>query len=458
MPHTIDMPGRRLNLLLLHCHDLGRFLGCYGVSTVDTPCLDRLAASGVMFSRAFSTAPQCSPSRASLFTGRFPQQNGVLGLTHARFGWDLLPDERHLARLLKDHGYVTSLVGVQHESRVLSDEAVARRLGFDVVQTGGRGEVVADRAIDRLARFAEVDRPFYLQVGFREPHRLPGHRDPMGVMGFIGDHMSPYDERGVTVPGYLVDDASAREEIAELQGAVRYMDACVGRVLSKLDDLGLTDNTIVLFVTDHGLALPRAKCTLYDSGLEIALLARAPALGWQGGRTVTDLVSGIDLVPTLLDALGLPVTADMAGISQVPAVRGTTHRPHPAIFGQLTYHDYYDPRRCVRTGSRKLIVNFSSAPSIMDGSQSWHRRCTPRVEPSSLVASHPLAELYDLDADPYEMLNVVDNPQYAADRVTLLSALYRWLAEVDDPLLAGPVRSPAHPEAMRALQHGMERP
>lgn len=439
---------RHLNVLLLHCHDLGRFLGCYGVPTVDTPHLDRLAASGVTFSRAFSTAPQCSPSRASLFTGRYPQQNGVLGLTHAGFGWDLAPGERHLAWLLRERGYRTALLGVHHESRVLPDEAVARRLGFDDVRTGGRGEVVADRAVARLAEFAAADDPFYLQVGFREPHRLPGRRDAPGVMGFTGDHIHPYDERGVTVPDYLVDDPPAREEIAELQGAVRYLDACAGRVLAALDELELTDRTVVLFVTDHGLALPRAKCTLYDPGLETALLARAPALGWQGGRTVTDLVSGVDLVPTLLDALGLPIPDGVAGISQAPAILGTAHRPRPAVFGQLTYHDYYDPRRCVRTDARKLIVNFSSAPSIMDASQSWRRRCTPRAAP----ASTPVVELYDLDADPAELSNVADDPRYADDRAALLTALYRWLTDVDDPLLAGSVPSPAHTEAMRVVR------
>ncbi|MDW5324421.1 sulfatase [Plantactinospora sp. KLBMP9567] len=452
------MDSRGLNVLVLHSHDLGRFLGCYGVPTVDSPNLDRLAASGVRFSRAFSTAPQCSPSRASLFTGRFPQQNGVLGLTHAQFGWDLRPGERHLADRLAELGYLTSLIGVHHESRVRPDEEVAQRLGFDEVLTGGQGEVVADRAIDRLVRFADLGRPFYLQVGFREPHRLPGRRDPAGVMGFVGDHMSPYAERGVAVPDYLVDDASAREEIAELQGAVRYMDACVGRVLSKLDDLGLAESTIVVFVTDHGLALPRAKCTLYDPGLEIALLARAPALGWQGGRIVTDLVSGIDLVPTLLDALGRHIPADVAGLSQAPAMMGTAGRHHQAVFGQLTYHDYYDPRRCVRTGSRKLIVNFSSAPSIMDASQSWRRRCTPRVGLSGPAASHPVAELYDLDADPDETSNVIDDPRHADDRAALMSRLRQWLIEVDDPLLVGAVRSPSHDEAISGLGPGRERP
>ncbi|MDG4789139.1 sulfatase-like hydrolase/transferase [Micromonospora sp. WMMD1102] len=137
-----------------------------GFSTL--PAADRAQRTGGKPRAQGAIPPHCAGTT----------ENGVLGLTHARFGWDLLPGERHLARLLKEQGYATSLVGVQHESRVLPDEAVAGRLGFDDVRTGGRGEVVADRAIDRLARFAEVDRPFYLQVGFREPHRLPGHRDP----------------------------------------------------------------------------------------------------------------------------------------------------------------------------------------------------------------------------------------------------------------------------------------
>ena len=144
----------RPNVLLLHCHDLGRHLQCYGARTVNSPHLDGLAADGVLAEQMFTTAPQCSPSRASLFTGRWPHANGVLGLTHATFAWDLHPDERHLAALLADDGYRTELIGVHHESRRREPEDVAAQLGFDRVQPGGLASKVVDRTVDALDRLA----------------------------------------------------------------------------------------------------------------------------------------------------------------------------------------------------------------------------------------------------------------------------------------------------------------
>lgn len=159
------------NILLIHCHDLGRFLGAYGVPTVVSPHLDSLAAESALFESAFATAPHCSPARASLFTGTYPQTNGVLGLTHDPFGWDLTDPSSHLASRLSAAGYGTELIGVHHESRVLSDDVVAERLGFDRVRSGGDRDTVVERTTEALDRAAASDAPFYLQVGFHEPHR-----------------------------------------------------------------------------------------------------------------------------------------------------------------------------------------------------------------------------------------------------------------------------------------------
>jgi N-sulfoglucosamine sulfohydrolase len=454
------MAGRQ-NLLLITCHDLGRFLGCYGNATVGSPALDALAAEGVRFTRAFCTAPQCSPSRASLFTGRYPHSNGVMGLTHAQFAWDLRADERHLGELLREAGYTTALAGVHHESRVGPPAAVAARCGMDeIIAPHGmeegvpqrHGEGLTDAALGWLDRVGGGERPWYLQIGYHEPHRVAARsRTEDGYMGFIGDSIAPDETRGIAMLPYLRDTALARQELAELQGAVRALDAAVGRLLAGLRERGLDGRTIILFTTDHGLALPRAKCSLYDPGLETALILRTPGRGVAGGRTLDTLTSNIDLLPTLLELLGVPIPGGVQGRSLAPALTGGAFTPREAIFGEMTYHDYYDPRRCIRTARHKLIVNFTAAPGFMDPSQSWRPR-TVTVEPSDpAVAYHPLLELYDLADDPHEWRSLADDPARAAIREELLGQLARWMRDTGDPLLAGAVTPPLHRMALDAL-------
>ncbi|GAB3916669.1 sulfatase [Microlunatus endophyticus] len=429
-PQSGSQSGSLPNIVLIHCHDLGRHLGLYGAGSVSSPHLDGFAADAVVADRMFCSAPQCSPSRSSLFTGRWPHNNGVLGLTHDGFDWDLHADERHLASWLSQAGYRTELVGMHHESKTGPDDQVARRLGFDRVDTGGLADVIVTKTDEALDRLAAADRRFYLQVGFTEPHRMSGGRDAPGVMGFLGDHIEPDTSKGVEVPGWLTDNESGREEIAELQGAIRLMDDAVGRVLARIDELGLAQNTITIFTTDHGLALPRAKCTLYDPGLEIAFAARWPAGGWTGtdgqARRVDQLLVNLDVVPTLLDTVGIDTTgSNIQGRSFRAALDGhpEAYERRAAVFAEITYHDYYDPRRSVRTERHKLIMNFSSAPIFMDASQSWNRRCTPRISPAGNIASHPAVEVYDLALDPYEQHDVANDPDYADVRRDLLARL-----------------------------------
>lgn len=436
----------RPNILLVHCHDLGRFLGCYGVPTVHTPNLDRLAAESAVFDQAFSAAPHCSPARAALFTGTYPQSNGVLGLTHSPFNWDLNDPSIHLAQRLHSAGYRTELIGVHHESRTLPDEEVARRLGFDRVRTDHHHTTVADRAIESLQTSARSEEPFYLQVGFHEPHRSPSDRDRPGVMGFLGSDIQPDTTLGLSVPAFLRDDPGAHEEIAELQGAVRRLDDGVGRILNALDKAGLRDNTVVVFTTDHGLALPRAKCTLYDPGLEVALMIRAP--GWQGTRIGTQ-VSHLDVVPTLFELIDHPVDG-LSGSSLTGLVEGRDHTARP-VFGQLTHHIYYDPRRSVRTPEFKLIANFSNAPQAMDPTQSWVHRSTPVALTGPTLGSSAPLELYDLAADPAETTNLAGDPAHEGTIRALARLLLDWMRREGDPLLTPTSFSPRHQQTLELL-------
>jgi N-sulfoglucosamine sulfohydrolase len=449
--------GARPNLVVVTCHDLGRHLGCYDNPTVQTPNLDALAADGIRFGQAFCAAPQCSPSRAALYTGRWPHANGVLGLTHASFGWDLHPDERHLAQVLREHGYATALVGADHEVRHLSDEQAAGRLGFEYLSRPRRGDEITAQALDHLARFAgSPDRPFYLQLGYNEPHRL-NHADPAAepdYMGFLGEYLAPDEERGVAMPPWLRETEAGRREIAELQGALQYVDRAIGRVLDGLRQLGLAENTLVVFTPDHGLALPRAKCSLYGPGLEVALIVRWPGRGWTGGRVHAELISNVDVFPTVLEALGVPVPENVHGRGFVGLLDGAAYRPRDAVFGEMTYHDYYDPRRCVRTERHHLIVNFTAAPAFMNPSQSWRPRTDPVVPDKPALAYHPLVELYDLAADPHERNNLADDPVHADVRADLLARLHAWMRESSDPLLDGAVTPPMHRWALDTLATG----
>lgn len=441
------------NIVVAHCHDLGQYLHCYGAKSVQSPNLDRFASEGVMFTKSFSTAPGCSPSRASLFTGRYPHSNGVMGLTHKPFSWELNPGERHLAQFLRDAGYRTTAVGVIHETH-----SGAQRLGYDNYFPASMAVPATDRAIAVLKQMRQdPSRPFFLYAGYVEPHRLPYDEPPPGLIAkdhtFPGKHLQPDETLGVEVPGYLRDTPGTRQELAGLQGAIKHVDAQFGRLLATLKELGLETNTLVVFTTDHGIAMPRAKCTLYDPGVEVALLLRYPArAGWCGGVRPDAPVSNIDCLPTILDLAGVPIPANVQGRSFAPLLDGKAYVPRDAVFTELTYHDYYDPRRAIRTATHKLIVNFTSSPAFMDASQCWRPLSDVNVPANPAAAQTPHVELYDLVQDRWEQKDVAQDAQYAAVRADLLKRLFRHLAETQDPILSGAVTSPHHLETVRLLK------
>ncbi|MEX2386860.1 MAG: sulfatase-like hydrolase/transferase, partial [Phycisphaeraceae bacterium] len=267
------MTDARPNILLITSHDIGRHLGCYGVSTVHTPALDRLAEEGVRFDRAFCTAPFCSPSRASIFTGRCPHSTGVNGLAHGGFGWDMNDDEVHLAGYLAEAGYRCEQFGTMHETH-----SPATRWGYTAhhVDPQGTAAEIAEIAAQRIhttAAAGTAGDPWYFHLGFFEPHTP-----------FDWGGATPDDSRGVTVPPWLIDNDAARQRFAAFQGAIRSLNTGIERVLVALEESGQADNTLVLFTADHGIPFPRAKGSLYEAAMEAALLVRWPARGWTGGK------------------------------------------------------------------------------------------------------------------------------------------------------------------------------
>lgn len=422
------------DVVLVTTHDIGRHLHCYGIRSVESPHLDALASQGVMFRDAFCTAPQCSPSRASLATGRYPHNNGVLGLAHHGFDWDLVVP--HVATTLATHGFEGHLFGGQHVS--LHPE----RLGFaqihEPVRSRGNatGESIATDVEEVLRGAGE--RRLYLEINFEETHR------PYPMLS-----EQQLREAHAYVPAYLPAGPEAAGELAALEVAVAQMDAALGRVLSALEAAGRAENAIVIFTTDHGLAMPRAKCTLYDPGLEVALILR-----WPGGQIrhgeVSALVSNIDVLPTLLEAAGLEVPNTVQGRTLMPLMRGEKALHRDAIFGEKTFHSYYDPMRCVRTRRHKYIRNFETAFAV-EVPGDIQAGATFRANPSLYSKDRPsVAELYDLETDPLEQSNLAGKESVRHIERELSAQLWRWMRETDDPLLNGPVASPRYRLAMKS--------
>lgn len=417
---------QRPNILIITTHDTGRHFGCYGIETVHTPAIDALADDGVKFTNYFTTSPVCSPSRGAMLTGRYPQSNGLIGLTHSPWDWSFNEGERHLSHILRDAGYYTALFGLQHEA---SD---VNTLGFQSTPadrgTGGR-RTALDTAHD-LAGFLTSDAasksPFYAQVGFFETHRPHDFGD-----------VQPDDSKGVYVPPYLLDDETSRRELALQQGAIHRVDEAVRIISNALRTSGLENDTLLIFTVDHGIEFPRAKWFCYDPGIEIALIVRWPDGGIAGGKTCDHLLSNVDFLPTLMDLIGHPIPCNVEGISFADVFKNPGAPPtRDAVFSIFQGSD----SRSIRTNRYKFIRNFSPR-RLVDVPVDMTRKPAPRIK-------QPVAQLYDLEKDPNEFHDVAQDPAYKEVYDILSARLFQWMEDVNDPSLNGPMPTPYYLEAI----------
>lgn len=434
---------RRPNVLLLHAHDLGRYLGCYGADA-ETPAVDALAEGGVRFDEYVCTAPQCSPSRGSMVTGEYPHNNGLLGLEH--LGWELDDDAETLPDLLGRAGYSTHLFGVQHEA------ADPDRLGYDESWTEDERAREVTGAVEGFLDDPPGG-PFFASVGFFEPHRL----GRTNGFRFDDPRYDAPDPDAVDPPPYLPDERAVKEELAAFRGMVRAVDDAVDRVLDAVAAAGLREETLVLFTTDHGPAFPRAKGTLYEAGVGTALVASHPAL--PSGAVRDDLLSNVDLLPTLLDLVGGEVPGDVDGRSFAPLLRGgdaaERYEERDRAFLEMTFHDKYNPMRGVRTPRYKYVRNVGDLPLVYLPMDVLHSPSGRALYERYYTEGRPEEELYDLEADPLEEENLIDDPDHADVAERLRTAVDEWMARSDDPLLDGDVPVPSeHVERMKTYPWG----
>jgi N-sulfoglucosamine sulfohydrolase len=408
------------NILYIHSHDTGRYVQPYGFQ-VPTPNIQLLADQGVLFREAFCAAPTCSGSRASLLTGLHCHNNGMLGLTHR--GWKLNDYGQHWVHTLRKAGYRSTLIGEQHIS---VDPAV---IGYDemVKVDSNHAEYVAPLTIEALR--GAPPGPWFMSVGFFETHR---------------DFFAPTSVRDTLYslpPSHLPDVVATRRDFAAFKASARSLDQGIGAILHALHDFNLVDNTLVLCTTDHGIAFPRAKATLFDRGIGVMMIVRGPH-GFTGGKVCDAPVSQLDVFPTLCELAGVEEPEWLQGRSLMPLVRGEVERLREAIFAETTFHAAYQPHRAVRTERWKYIRRFD------DYEHPILANCDDSDSKDLLVEAGwgeeivPEEQLYDLVLDPAEGKDRATDSSRAEALEEMRSRLDAWMRETEDPLLDGPVQPP----------------
>jgi arylsulfatase A-like enzyme len=335
-----------------------------------------------------------------------------MGLAQHGFDWEL--DSPHAASIFAAADFATHLFGGQHVT--LHPE----RLGF--------GQTHRTDAVGQVLATEPSDRRLYIEINFEETHRPYPPPGP-----------KPAD---LVIPSYLPAGPEAEEEMTAVEGAISQMDAAAGRVLEALERTGRAAHAVVVFTTDHGLAMPRAKCTLYDPGLEVALIVRWPAGDIGSGVARSGLASNLDVLPTLLEAARVDAPESIQGRS--------LFEPRDAIFAEKTFHSYYDPMRCIRTARHKYIRNFESAFAVEVPADIQQGPIFKKYASRYSTDRPNVVELYDLDADSLEQFNIAGTPMTASIEKELSSRLWAWMRETDDPLLNGPVPSPRYRLAMES--------
>ena len=403
------------NVLWIYGEDLSPDLACYGTPAVATPNIDRLAGEGTLFKNAFVTCPVCSPSRSALITGTYQTHFDAHNHRSNR-DKPLRADMQLITDSFREAGYFTcNSPGPPYNRRGKTDFNFHRENPFDGIDWTERDE----------------GQPFYAQINIPDTHRV--------FKPFPDRPINPDD---VELPSYYPDHPLTRKDWALYLESIQILDRKVGRILNRLDDEGLTDNTIVFFISDHGRAHIRCKQFLYDGGIRIPLIVRYPG-NVDAGVVSDELVSGVDFMPTSLSLTGI----DIPNYVQGQIFLGSEATSRDAIFAARDRCDGTDDRiRCIRTKQYKLIRNYHPELPYMqfNGYKKlqyplWtlirilsEKGELTEAQQHFLKQTRPDEELYDLQNDPYEVNNLAKDNSFNGVRIDLSNKVDEWIAATGD--------------------------
>lgn len=445
----MSKPNGRPNIVLMVSDDHGReALGCYGNKAVETPHLDRLAAEGVRFTNAFCTTASCSASRSVILTGVQNHCNGTYGLTHSYHHFACHDNVVTLPRRMRDGGYRTGQVGKRHY-------APQKLFPWDWIMAEGEKDRDDVAMSEDCRDFIRQDSPFFLYWCSFNPHRqnrsVESHPLKPNCFGnpevaYPGDVERTYTDEEVEVPFFLNDTPEVRAELAQYYQSISRLDRGVGRLLQVLEEEGKLDNTVILYLSDNGAAFPEAKTTLYEPGMALPLLVRTP-FQERRGLTCDGLVSWADITPTILDFAGIEaLESDFHGASFRPILEEKSPKNwREEVFAAHTFHEItnYYPMRVLRSQRYKFIYNIAwklDYPFASDlwKSASWQAVLRDGWEEfgSRTVDAYlhrPQFELYDIEADPQESVNLAEKPEYQKLVAEYIEKIKIFQHETKDP-------------------------
>jgi len=444
-------PKKRPCVLMIVADDMNWDTpGCFGGAAPDiTPNLDRLAAEGVRFMHAYVNVSICTPSRSVLLTGLYPANNGVEGFQRIRPGTETLP------AVLNKAGYLCGIIGKPLRQQELFRWSVTYRWpGVGDEDRWGRDPAVYRRfAKDFFAMAKRSNQPFFLMANSHDPHRPFGGGEATRPHQQIAPASRAFRAEEVRVPGFLPDLPGVRRDLAAYCTSARRLDDMAGAVLEELAEAELAENTIVVFLSDHGMDFPSAKFNCYVDSTRSPWIIRWPGQIEKGTVDRSHMVSAVDLLPTILEAVGLPATHS-DGRSFLPLLRGQPQSDRDCVFAQFHHIHGEDalPMRSVLTRESAYVFNpwsngerrFTRLGGVAFGAmQQAAKTDTELAARIRHLQFRTVEEFYDLGADPNCLVNLLndgrsgktlaDTRQKQVD--DLRGKLRGWMVRVQDPAL-----------------------
>ena len=440
---------KRPNILLITADDMNwNSPGCFGGRTPGiTPNIDRLASEGVRFEHAHITIAVCQPSRSVLMTGRYPHRNGAEGFQPINMSVPTLQEQLHKA------GYIQGILGkVKHL-------APPEKFKWDMIEDfqdlgWGRNPVLYYKfAGDFFRQAAGREQPFFLMANSHDPHR-PFHGSAQEQKKFakvLKDIPAPsrvYKGEEIEVPGFLPELPDVRKEIAQYYSSVRRCDDTVGAVIRALRESGQAENTLVMFLSDNGMALPFAKTNCYLHSTRTPLIAAWPGRIKPGTIDKQHFISGIDFMPTALDAADVPAPGGMDGSSFLPVLLGKMQPERDKVFTQFhqTSGRNRYPMRCVQShrfgyifnpwsDGRRVFKNESQSGLTFNAMKAAAQEDDSVDARVKLFQYRVVEEFYDFKNDPDGRHNLIDNPVYEDQINRMRKEMLDWMKKTGDPAL-----------------------